>query len=81
MKKQLKNDDLTSLIDKSIQVMDSIDINEIWHAGIRRDPKNYHITVMYPPLKAMNTINENQVYSRFENQRTALKVHKANHEK
>lgn len=48
--------------------MDDNNIKDIWLAGIRRDPKNYHITVMYPPLKAMKEIDENQIFSRFENQ-------------
>ncbi len=57
----------TSLIDRSIRAINDSHIEKIWQAGIRRDPLNYHSTVMYPPLKAMNTITERQIYSHFQN--------------
>jgi len=55
------------LIDRSIRIIQDRHIEKIWQAGIRRDPLNYHITVMYPPLKAMSRITEQQIYSDFQN--------------
>jgi oxygen-independent coproporphyrinogen III oxidase len=55
------------LIEKSIKVIDDSNINEVWQAGIRRDPKNYHITVMYPPLKVMKEIDEKTIFTQFNN--------------
>lgn len=57
----------SDLIDRSIQIIEDRHIEKIWQAGIRRDSRNYHITVMYPPLKAMDNITANQIYTDFEN--------------
>jgi oxygen-independent coproporphyrinogen III oxidase len=56
-----------SLIDRSIKALNDIHFEKIWQAGIRRDSLNYHTTVMYPPLKAMDKISEGQIYTRFQN--------------
>ena len=56
-----------NLIDRSIRAINDCHIENIWQAGIRRDSLNYHSTVMYPPLKAMNKITEQQIYSNFQN--------------
>ncbi len=56
-----------NLIDRSIRTLDDLHIEEIWQSGIRRDSLNYHTTVMYPPLKAMDKITEQQIYSQFQN--------------
>ncbi len=61
---QIKKADL---IDKSMRLIKESHIEKIWQAGIRRDSLNYHTTVMYPPLKAMSRITEQQIYSDFQN--------------
>jgi len=58
---------MANLIDRSTKIIEDSHIEKIWQAGIRRDSRNYHITVMYPPLKAMNKITEQQIYSNFQN--------------
>jgi oxygen-independent coproporphyrinogen-3 oxidase len=65
--KERKKINQIELIGKSINIIDNSNLKDIWRAGIRRDPKNYHITVMYPPLKAMSEIHEDQIFSQFEN--------------
>ncbi|MBA4369254.1 MAG: hypothetical protein C0403_16630, partial [Desulfobacterium sp.] len=57
----------TVLIRRAIEVIEKSGLEEIWRAGIRRDPKNYHITVMYPPLKAMDQISEDTIFTNFQN--------------
>jgi len=57
----------SNLIDRSIKIIKDSHIDKIWQAGIRRDSLNYHTTVMYPPLKAMNNITEQQIYSNLHN--------------
>jgi coproporphyrinogen III oxidase-like Fe-S oxidoreductase len=66
-----------NLIGRSIKVLEASKIEKVWQAGIRRDSKNYHMTVMYPPLKAMNKIDEKQIYSDFEkkNKEFTIYVH------
>jgi oxygen-independent coproporphyrinogen III oxidase len=56
-----------NLIDRSKKAINDSHIEKIGQAGIRRDPLTYHSTVMYPPLKAMGKITEQQIYSRFQN--------------
>jgi oxygen-independent coproporphyrinogen III oxidase len=55
------------LIDRSIRALGDFHIEKIWQAGIRRDSLSYHPTVMYPPLKAMDTTSGQQIYSHFTN--------------
>jgi oxygen-independent coproporphyrinogen-3 oxidase len=59
---------MADLIDRSIRAINDIHIERIWQAGIRRDSLNYHSSVMYPPLKAMHAISEQQIYSHFQSQ-------------
>jgi oxygen-independent coproporphyrinogen-3 oxidase len=55
------------LIGRSKKVLEETKINKIWRAGIRRDPTKYHISVMYPPLKVMKKITDEQIFSNFQN--------------
>ncbi len=57
----------STLIDRSISTINDSHLEDIWQAGIRRDPLTYHSTVMYPPLKTMKSITEKQIYSHFNN--------------
>ena len=68
---------MANLIDRSIRALNDYHIEKIWQAGIRRDSLTYHSTVMYPPLKAMNKITEQQIYSQFQNKNSdfTLYVH------
>jgi oxygen-independent coproporphyrinogen-3 oxidase len=68
---------MVHLIDRSIRTLNGCHIEKIWQAGIRRDSLTYHSTVMYPPLKAMHKITEQQIYSYFQNKSTdfTLYVH------
>jgi oxygen-independent coproporphyrinogen-3 oxidase len=59
---------MADLIDRSIRIINESHIENIWRAGIRRDSLNYHSSVMYPPLKAMHSISEQQIYSHFQSQ-------------
>lgn len=67
----------TNLIRRAIEVIEKSCLEQIWRAGIRRDPKNYHITVMYPPLKAMDQISEDTIFTNFQNvsREFALYIH------
>ncbi len=56
-----------NIIDKSINILADRNLDEIWRAGIRRDPVNYHITVMYPPLKVMDKMESKEIFSNFHN--------------
>ena len=58
---------MANLIERSIRILNNNHIEELWQAGIRRDSLTYHSTVMYPPLKAMCKITEQQIYSHFQN--------------
>jgi oxygen-independent coproporphyrinogen III oxidase len=66
-----------NLIDRSKKIISDSHLEEIWQAGLRRDPRTYHSTVMYPPLKVMNVITQEQIYSHFQNKNKdfALYVH------
>ena len=57
----------TNLIDRSKRIIEESHLEQIRQAGIRRDALNYHCTVMYPPLKAMNKIGEGQIFAPFQN--------------
>lgn len=58
----------SDLIDRSIDRLEKMDLDRIWKGGFRRDPTNYHITVMYPPLKAMDPIHAETIFSNFDRQ-------------
>jgi oxygen-independent coproporphyrinogen III oxidase len=57
----------TSLIGRSLKVINDSNLDKIWQAGFKRDPLHYHSTVMYPSLKAMDNITEQQIYTDFQN--------------
>jgi oxygen-independent coproporphyrinogen III oxidase len=73
----MKKGSRINLIERSIRTIDRSHLEKIWQAGIRRDSLHYHSTVMYPPLKVMNSITERQIYSHFQNKSKdfALYVH------
>lgn len=55
-----------NLIDRSKKILGESEIEDVWRAGIHRDPSRYHITVMYPPLKAMNEIDEEAIFLNYQ---------------
>jgi oxygen-independent coproporphyrinogen-3 oxidase len=56
----------SDLIDRSMDCLEKMQLDTVTKAGIRRDPENYHITVMYPPLKAMDRINSEEIFHNFQ---------------
>lgn len=64
-----------SLIDKSEKILAKQNIEQVWNAGLTRDPNKYHITVMYPPLKVMDTMDETPIYKDVSNKNTEFSLY------
>jgi hypothetical protein len=55
------------LIPHSKKILKELNLEDVWDAGIHRDPIRYHQTVMYPPLKIMHDLDEKDIYLNFQN--------------
>ncbi len=72
---QMPKPKTSDLIERSRKILAEKKLDEVWKAGIHRDPTKYHITVMYPPLKTMAPIPEETIFSDFQNKRNEFTLY------
>jgi oxygen-independent coproporphyrinogen-3 oxidase len=66
---------MSNLILRSVDILNSIDFPKIWSNEIKRNPKQFHISMMYPSLRLMDDIDCSKIFDHFNNPANSFRIY------